>query len=97
MNFSKSNVAPSSKVCDIDGGETRTACENLIPKSDTLLEMVTEERLEQFLKAYEPMSVTLPGMVTEVRLIQPLKANPSIFVTLLGIETEVRATQPLKA
>jgi hypothetical protein len=32
MNFSKSNVAPSSKVCDIDGGETRTACENLIPK-----------------------------------------------------------------
>ena len=40
----------------------------------TLLGMVMEGRLLQFLKAEPPMLVTLLGMVTEVRLEQFEKA-----------------------
>ena len=40
----------------------------------TLLPMVMEIRLEQFLKANDPMDVTLFGMTMEVRLEQSEKA-----------------------
>ena len=36
----------------------------------TLLGMVTEVRLSQFVNALSPICVTLSGMVTKVRLVQ---------------------------
>ena len=63
----------------------------------TLLGMMTEERLQQSLKALPPMNVTLLGMSMDVRPLQPENAYRPIDVTLSGIDMVVISACPKKA
>ena len=56
--------------------------------------IITDVRLEQFLKAHE-IFVTLLGIVIDVKPVQPSK--PKSLVTLFVIVIDVRPVQPLNA